>query len=190
MRKTILTKWGVKPDRLVLGTVARYNEQKGHSVLLKALSMLMKKNIAFTCLLVGKGCDKENSTLVDTIKALALTDHVQLLGQQNTITHIMNAIDIHILPSVSGEGFPNTVAEAMCCGTPCIVTDVGDAAEITSTHGLVVQKNNPLALATAIETLAKEKGTPEWQKRKAQSREYIVENFTIDEMIIRFNELY
>ena len=68
--------------------------------------------------------NKNNVKLTSEIKKLKLSNYVKLLGQSNKISQVMNGIDIHVLSSSYGEGFPNVVAEAMSCGTPCIVTDV------------------------------------------------------------------
>ena len=76
----------------------------------------------------------------------------------------MNGLDIYIQSSSYGEGFPNVVAESMACGTPSIVTDVGDASFIVSKTGWVVPPNNPIKLAKAIEMALSEFSTKNWKK--------------------------
>ncbi|MDA1280999.1 MAG: glycosyltransferase, partial [Chloroflexi bacterium] len=83
---------------------------------------------------------------------LGLDEQVLWLGARNDPEKLMAACDITTLTSDSGEGFPNSVAESMACGIACVVTDVGDAAEIASEFGLVVTRASPVELARAWET--------------------------------------
>jgi glycosyltransferase involved in cell wall biosynthesis len=58
-------------------------------------------------------------------------------------------MDVYTSGSSFGEGFSNAIAEAMSCGLPCVVTDVGDARTIVGDLGMVVPPNAPDALAAA-----------------------------------------
>jgi glycosyltransferase involved in cell wall biosynthesis len=109
---------------------------------------------------------------------------VQLLGQINDIPHIMNALDLHVLPSAYGEAFPNVVAEAMACGTPCVVTDVGDAAYIVGETGWVVPPRDANALAEAIVAALEEINDVDRSKQRSRhARSRIEEHFSIERMV-------
>jgi glycosyltransferase involved in cell wall biosynthesis len=93
-------------------------------------------------------------------------------------------LDLHILSSSFGEAFPNVVAEAMLCGTPCVVTDVGDAALIVGESGWIVPPKEPQSLANSIIQAFQEKQTNQqaWLLRKEACRSRIVDNFSMEKM--------
>ena len=180
----------IKKQVPLIGNVARYDPQKDHFNLLNALSLIRQKNINFFCVLVGFNINQNNIDLVSEIKRLKLSDHVKLLGQTDNISQVMNGLDIHVLSSSYGEGFPNVVAESMACGTPSIVTDVGDSALIVGKTGWVVPPKNSIKLANAIEKALCEKDTNKWNKRCNKARLRIKEKFSIGKMITSYNEVW
>ena len=166
----------------VIGIVARYHPIKDHKNLLNALSIISLKNKNFLCVLVGKGMNKKNKILLNEIKKLKLANYTKLLGPKNNISQIMNGIDIKVLCSKS-EGFPSVVVEAMACGTPCVVTNVGDSALIVDKTGWIVPPQNPTKLANVIEKALSEIGKKNWNKRCYQARLRVKNHFTIKKMI-------
>jgi glycosyltransferase involved in cell wall biosynthesis len=174
----------------LIGMVARFDPQKDHVNLLDALAILSRGGLAFRCVLVGTGLDSSNPQIIELISRRNLVGHLQLLGRRSDVPRIMNALDLHVLPSAYGEAFPNVVAEAMACGTPCVVTDVGDAAYIVGDVGWVVPPQDPIALAQAISTAIHELNTEDGEKRGYLSRLRIEENFSIEQMIGRYNCLW
>ena len=98
--------------------------------------------------------------------------------------------NIFVQSSSYGEGFPNVVAEAMACGTPCVVTNVGDAAFIVGKTGWTVPPNNSLKLAKAIEQSLSEFRTKNWNKRRHKARLNIKEKFEISKMISSYNKVW
>ena len=174
----------------VIGNVARYDPKKDHSNLLKALSLIKSKNINFLCVLVGARIDSSNVNLISEIKKFQLSAHVKLLGQNSNISEVMNGLDIYIQSSSYGEGFPNVVAESMACGTPCIVTDVGDASDIVGKTGWTVPPNKSIKLAKTISIALNEIRDKKWSKRCSQARSRIKKKFYLEKMIKSYSETW
>ncbi|MEK7351419.1 MAG: glycosyltransferase, partial [Nitrospirota bacterium] len=113
-----------------------------------------------------------------------------LLGRRDDdIAHVTAALDIASLSSSHGEGFPNVVSEAMCCGVPCVVTDVGDAALIVGQTGIVVPPRNPQALAAAWRAML-EMGREGRRPLGIAARQRISERFDIAEITGRYEHLF
>ena len=68
---------------------------------------------------------------------------------------LYNSLDIFILPSHPEEGFANPPMEAMACGVPCVLTNVGGVPDYTipGKTALVSPPHDPKALAKNLLTL-------------------------------------
>ena len=188
-RIRIRREWKIAPDQTLLGLVARWDPQKDHSNLLHALALLAQKGLDFRCALVGTNMDRENPMLSRLIGQFDLGAKIVLTGPRNDVPDVMNALDLHVLSSV-GEAFPNTVAEAMACGTPCVVTDVGDAALIVGDTGWVAPPQNPNALAERIEQGLAALRREQREKLGQRCRTRIVENFSLEKMVEAYRAIW
>lgn len=179
----------LSPNEPVIGFVARFDPYKDHVTLLRALEIIKAKGHCPQCLLIGTGMTEANTTLAEKISDLDLSKYIHLLGRRNDIPTVMNALDLHVMSSMS-EGFPNVLAEAMACGTPCVSTDVGDAAMIVGDTGIIVAPRSPQALANAITDLLAKRDRPTWEQRREAARRHVAENFSIERMVATYNETW
>jgi glycosyltransferase involved in cell wall biosynthesis len=101
----------------------------------------------------------------------------------------MNALDLHVLCSLS-EAFPNVVAEAMACGTPDVVTDVGDARLIVGDTGWCVPAGDPAALHEAMRAALLRLSGSEAETLRAQCRQRIVQNFSQQSMVSAYEDAW
>jgi glycosyltransferase involved in cell wall biosynthesis len=100
----------------------------------------------------------------------------------------MAAVDLVVSPSSWGEGFPNVVGEAMACGTPCVVTDVGDSATVVDNTGRVINAKDYNAMAREIEMMLLNQ-----EKRIElgdQARRRVEEHYSIDAIATRYQNFY
>ncbi|MBH0002713.1 glycosyltransferase [Pseudoalteromonas sp. SWYJZ12] len=183
LRKLTRSEFNLAEDTPLVGFVARWDPQKDHENLLLAIQIIQTRYPNVCCALIGTGCDTDNIDLISKIQSLGIEKNIMLLGRRNDIPAIMNALDIHVLSSC-GEAFPNVVAEAMSSGTPCIVTEVGDAPLIVGTFGWVVPPKDPGKLAIAIDLALREKQLGlSWRKRELGCSDRIKNTFSLHRMV-------
>jgi glycosyltransferase involved in cell wall biosynthesis len=151
-RQRVRQQWHVTDETIVIGCVARWDPLKDHANLLGALALIRQQHPTVRCALIGRGMSTDNAALAALIDQLGVRDQVLLLGPSDDVPAMMNALDIHVLSSCA-EGFPNVVAEAMACGTPCVVTNAGDAGHIVGATAPIVPTENAAALAQGISSV-------------------------------------
>jgi glycosyltransferase involved in cell wall biosynthesis len=147
-----------------IATVAfagRLLDQKGVRNLVRAHEILIEQGYAVRLLLAGAP-DPLNPTsippsLLDQWRKLP---NLVMLGHVDDVRTVWGQAHIAILPSRGGEGIPMSLLEAAACSRPLIATDVPGCREIArpGVNGLLVPVDEPIALAKAIETLAKDRG--------------------------------
>jgi glycosyltransferase involved in cell wall biosynthesis len=97
---------------------------------------------------------------------------------------VYSALDVAVSSSHFGEGFSNAIGEAMACGVPCVVTDVGDSALVVGETGIVVPPGQVRALASGIEQVL-EAITTNRETMARACRHRIVAHFGSQQMVKR-----
>ncbi|MCH9646998.1 MAG: glycosyltransferase [Deltaproteobacteria bacterium] len=200
---------GLPEDSFLLGRVARFDTMKGYPQLIRAVGGLLggassgapgtatpssgvlaaKKRSSLHLVLAGRGVEVGQGSLEAEIEAAGLKGRVHLLGERSDVPHLLAALDGFCSSSLFGEGFPNVVAEAMACGVPCVVTDVGDSARVVGTEGWVVPPGQVPALTAALGELL-DKPEEERQRMGAGGRRRIADNFAAATVIPRHRDLW
>ena len=186
-RASVRVELGLGPDALLIGMAARFHPLKDHRNFVLAASRIADlPGVHF--LLCGEGIVAENAVLSGWIEQAGLGGRFHLLGRREDMPRLFASLDLSTLSSRS-EAFPLVVGEAMASGVPCVVTDVGDSAEIVGTTGLVVPPEDPEALAAAWRELIE--GGPELMGRLGQlARRRIEERYSLQASVSKYQNLY
>lgn len=136
-------------DAPLVGLIARFDSQKNHFGFIEAAAKVHAQLPHVHFVLAGTDVDGANVALNAAIAAKGLQANMHLLGRRDDVPRLMAALDVLASPS-HGEAFPNVLGEAMACGVPCVVTDVGDSAEIVGNTGRVVGAGDMAGLALGL----------------------------------------
>ena len=175
----------------VIGMVARFTEQKDHKNLLLGFKKFVKTIPDTVCVLAGKGMDSSNHALIEMIVNLNLSEKIILLGEVDGSAELMQAVDLNVLSSSFGEGYPNVLIEAMACGTPSIATNVGDSKSILGESGWIIDPQNSSelgdALINAYELFLK---SNKWQKLCVKCRSTAVSQNNIETTLKKYLNIW
>jgi glycosyltransferase involved in cell wall biosynthesis len=180
---------------ILLLTVARFVEVKGHEYLIKAMAEVAGRDGGVRLALIGTG-PLENR-LRRLVRDYKLEDRIMFMGEKSRseIKKYFASSDIFVLPSVicSGgytEGFGFSLLEALSSGVPVIATSVGGITDIVrdGENGLLVKEKDPSALSDKILELSHDGKLRERLGRAGL--EYVRTTFSADKTVQDFLSLY
>ncbi len=165
--------------------VARFEVQKDHQTLLRALTLLPER--AWQIDFVGSG--PLEAQIKAEANALGIAERVRFLGGVSDADRMLPQYDVFVLSS-KWESFPISILEAMRCGLPVVATDVGGIGEavVNEQTGYLVPARDPHALAAALSKLVS--SSPQRTSMGAAGREKFIESFHFDTMFRATEHLY
>lgn len=187
-RASVREEFGLGRTDRVIGLVARRDPQKDHATFFAAAKGFFEQGGDASFLLAGRGITEWDAELARWRDDTRHPERVVLAGPRDDVPRLMASLDVATSTSV-GEAFPVVLTEAMSCGVPCVVTDVGDSRLIVGDTGVVVPVSDADALAGAwLDLLALPKA--EWRGIGDRARERVVCLFRVEEMAARVWNVY
>ena len=168
-------------DNLILFIAANIsNYYKGFSFFLETMAQVSGDDV--TLVLLGQ--IKSELTLPANMNCIQLG----YVNDTHRIVEIYNACDLFVSTSLE-ENLPNTIIEAMACGLPSAVFDVGGVSDIIDhgVNGYVSDIFDTVNLAKNINSFFAEEKAPEFSKCGIEK---VNENFSYKALKSRFIELY
>ena len=188
-RADVRRELGLAPGTPLVGVVGRLDPQKNHAGFFAAAGLLRRRRPDAHLLLAGKGLEPGSAPVAAMMAAAGVGEMTHLLGRREDMPRLMAALDVLVSASGYGEAFPNVLGEAMACGVPCAVTDVGDSAFIVGDTGRVVAPCDMAALAAAIGDLLDLPASARGELA-ARARARVAADFEIGAVVKRYEAFY
>lgn len=157
------------------------NRRKGFSLLEEAFSGCSRVVDRLWLLSVGHNPPR--------LKADISGSHLDYVGNDRVLSLAYSAADLFVIPSLQ-DNLPNTVLEAMACGTPVIGFDVGGIREMVrpGVTGALVEPGDVGGLCDAMGALLKDSATR--HRMSQQARAIALTDYPLLTQARRYAELY
>jgi len=153
--QNLKTALGIDNKDIVVCIVGRLSKEKGHKILLKAISSIIPQYPNLKCLVVGDGPLMTN--LQELSESLRISRHLIFTGNRQDVADIYKICDILVNASYT-EGLPMTILEAMAAKVTVIATKVGAVPQVirNGESGVLLEAGDPDTLSQAIISLIKD----------------------------------
>lgn len=187
-RKQLRQSLSLAPETPLIGLVARFSELKGQQLFIEAMTAVAAQSPETHFVLCGTQITPQNTKLQQWIEASGHAARFHLLGERLNVEQVHAALDIEVSASVS-EAFSNSLGEALCCGVPCVVTDVGDSAWLVDDAGWVVPSQDRAAMAEACLQILRMPATQR-AALSQRARQRMEQNFDINVIARQYEEIW
>jgi glycosyltransferase involved in cell wall biosynthesis len=179
---------GFTDETPVVGIVAVIRRRKGHQVLLEAVASAPLRGRGTHLVIAGEG--PVRGQVEARAAELGLQEWVHFLGHREDVPDLLAACDVVALPSVLGEGVPQTILQALAVQRPVVASDVAGIRQVVrhDETGLLVPPEDPRALAEAIARLLAD---PETGRRLgAAGRALVASGYSVTHMADAMERVY
>lgn len=173
----------------IIGYIGRLDKEKGFLEFIQSIPLILensKKKLKF--LIVGGGeCQKEMFQFIEYNKSISRYIEIRDWIPNKYLPEIYNKLKIFVLPSFS-EGLPNTILEAMACGTIVLSTPVGAIPDIIIDEktGFIMENNSPKCIANNVIRILNH---PKLEIITYNSRQFIEKNYNFEITRINWDKL-
>jgi glycosyltransferase involved in cell wall biosynthesis len=188
-KKALRDSLGLPESARIIGMAGRNDPQKDYPNLFAAIREFQKTDRETYFIACGSGVTLEDAGLRALRASCPAPDRVLLLGPRQDMPRVYPAFDLATLSSAYGEGLPLTLCEAIACGLPGVVTDVGDSADVIGDCGKVVPPCDPISLASAWREML-DLPADEWRKLRVRARARAEERFALPAITAKYESLY
>lgn len=180
--------YGWSEEHVVFGMMANFIPYKRHLDFIRAAQIIATSEPKARFLMVGE--DRGVLTAAKhELERRGLQAVCTIISGSRQPERLYRAMDIYVCSSET-EGLSNVLLEAGASGLPIIATKVGGNPEVVldGYNGMLVAPHNPESIAEAGLALA---ANPTLRREMAlRSREYVASSFSMDSMIVAYQNLY
>lgn len=167
-------------NEIIIGTVGRLSEAKGHQLLIEAASELKDVCVA----IAGDG--PLMTTLKETADKLGVKCLLMGMLPPKKIPIFLKSLDIFCFPSL-WEGFPSALIEAMAAGLPIVASDLPSNIEIAGDTGIIFPSGDKKKLADSLKMLLLNNSVIHEMKERVQGK---AKNFAIENTVRKYQDLF
>ena len=171
----------------LVGYIGRLGREKGILNFIQAMPELLKTRNDIMALIVGDGQLRDEAE--QYTRSQNLSNKVEFSGwiANDDIPNYLNKLKLLILPSHT-EGLPNTVLEAMACGTPVLATPAGATSDVIKDEktGFIMENNSPECIARNV---IRALDHPKLEEIARSARALVVKEFTYHAAVERYRDI-